>query len=63
VRVWASADAQPDFHATHHAAWREYTYFLHAPETTESRVRRAVDTLADIATTLPDLLRCRRRQR
>jgi len=46
VRVWASADALPDFHATHHAAWREYTYFLHAPETEDSRVRRAVDTLA-----------------
>ena len=46
VRVWASADPLPDFHATHHAAWREYTYFLHAPEASETRVRRAVDGLA-----------------
>lgn len=46
VRAWASADAPSDFHATHHARGREYTYFLYAPEVDESRVRRALDTLA-----------------
>ncbi len=32
VRAWASADAPDDFHATHHATRRTYTYYLHAPE-------------------------------
>ncbi|XVH32532.1 tRNA pseudouridine(38-40) synthase TruA [Haloferacaceae archaeon DSL9] len=31
IRAWAVADAPPDFHATHHAVRREYTYFLYAP--------------------------------
>ena len=31
IRAWASADAPPDFHATHHASRREYTYHLYAP--------------------------------
>ncbi len=31
IRAWASADVQPDFHATHHAQRRTYTYHLHAP--------------------------------
>jgi tRNA pseudouridine38-40 synthase len=46
VRAWASADAPSDFHATHHAIQREYTYFLYAPDADEHRVRRALDTLA-----------------
>jgi tRNA pseudouridine38-40 synthase len=46
VRAWASADAPSDFHATHHATEREYTYFLYAPDADESRVRRALDHLA-----------------
>jgi tRNA pseudouridine38-40 synthase len=46
VRAWASAEAPSDFHATHHATQREYTYFLYAPEADESRVRRALDALA-----------------
>jgi tRNA pseudouridine38-40 synthase len=29
IRAWASAPAPEDFHATHHAAAREYTYHLH----------------------------------
>ncbi|MDZ7850028.1 MAG: tRNA pseudouridine(38-40) synthase TruA [Halodesulfurarchaeum sp.] len=29
VHVWASADAPDDFHATHDAIAREYTYYLH----------------------------------
>ncbi|MFB6184129.1 MAG: tRNA pseudouridine(38-40) synthase TruA [Haloarculaceae archaeon] len=35
VRAWASADAPADFHATHDAAEREYTYHLYAPATGE----------------------------
>lgn len=31
VRAWAAADAPDDFHATHHATHREYTYHLYAP--------------------------------
>lgn len=31
IRAWASADVDADFHATHDAARREYTYYLHAP--------------------------------
>ncbi|WP_312910582.1 tRNA pseudouridine(38-40) synthase TruA [Natronosalvus caseinilyticus] len=31
VRAWASADAPTDFHATHHATRRAYTYHLYAP--------------------------------
>ena len=46
VRVWASTDAPGDFHATHHATRREYTYFLYAPDLDEKRVRRALDALA-----------------
>ena len=32
VRAWASADVGPDFHATHHAVRRVYTYYLYAPQ-------------------------------
>jgi tRNA pseudouridine38-40 synthase len=46
VRAWASADPPEDFHATHHATEREYTYSLYAPEFDERRVRRALDLLA-----------------
>jgi tRNA pseudouridine38-40 synthase len=53
VRAWASADVPPEFHATHHATEREYTYFLHAPEDENededevggSRTTRALDAL------------------
>ena len=31
VRAWASAEPPADFHATHHASAREYTYHLYAP--------------------------------
>ncbi|ELZ18281.1 tRNA pseudouridine synthase A [Natrinema thermotolerans DSM 11552] len=42
VRAWAAADAPPDFHATHHATRREYTYHLYAP-LTETDGAPAVD--------------------
>lgn len=32
VRAWAAADVPADFHATHHAVRRRYTYHLYAPE-------------------------------
>ena len=31
IRAWASADVDPDFHATHHAVRRIYTYYVYAP--------------------------------
>lgn len=31
IRAWASTDVDPDFHATHHAVRRVYTYYLYAP--------------------------------
>ena len=31
IQVWASAEAPDDFHATHHAVRRTYTYHLYAP--------------------------------
>ncbi|WP_408957116.1 tRNA pseudouridine(38-40) synthase TruA [Natrinema sp. 74] len=31
VRAWAAADAPAEFHATHHASRRTYTYHLYAP--------------------------------
>ncbi|MXR52034.1 tRNA pseudouridine(38-40) synthase TruA [Halovenus sp. WSH3] len=46
VRAWASADAPAEFHATHHARSREYTYYLHAPDADLSRTRAALDRLA-----------------
>jgi len=39
IRAWASADVDPDFHATHHAVRRVYTYYLYAP----SRRDRSLD--------------------
>ena len=46
VRAWASADAPADFHATHDATERTYTYFLHAPDADRGRARRALDALS-----------------
>ncbi|WP_181685735.1 tRNA pseudouridine(38-40) synthase TruA [Halorhabdus salina] len=46
VRAWASADVPADFHATHDAVEREYTYHLHAPAASLSRAREALSTLS-----------------
>ena len=46
IRVWASADAPPEFHATHDPDEREYSYVLHASGLDESRTRRALDALS-----------------
>jgi tRNA pseudouridine38-40 synthase len=46
VRAWAGADVPADFHATHDAAAREYTYYLHAPGADLDRARTALDRLA-----------------
>jgi tRNA pseudouridine38-40 synthase len=46
VRAWASTPAPEDFHATHDAVEREYTYFLHAPEASAARAREALAVVA-----------------
>jgi tRNA pseudouridine38-40 synthase len=45
VRAWAGARVPRDFHATHDAERREYTYYLHAPAADETRARAALDRL------------------
>ncbi|MFB6353828.1 MAG: tRNA pseudouridine(38-40) synthase TruA [Halobacteriales archaeon] len=46
VRAWASADVSADFHATHDATRREYTYFLPAPEAALGPARSAAERLS-----------------
>ncbi len=46
VRAWASADAPESFHATHDAASRTYTYYLHAPDASHERARTALAALS-----------------
>ena len=46
IRVWASAPTSSDFHATHDATEREYTYFMDGRALAESRTRRAVEELS-----------------
>ncbi|MFB6084419.1 MAG: tRNA pseudouridine(38-40) synthase TruA [Halorientalis sp.] len=47
VRVWATADAPAEFHATHDATSREYVYHCHAPPSRvdDDRARAAFDAL------------------
>ena len=46
IRVWASAEVSADFHATHDATAREYTYHLHAPDADSEAVRAVLDALS-----------------
>jgi len=43
IRAWASADVDDEFHATHHAARRTYTYLLYAPQDESLDGRPPVD--------------------
>ncbi len=43
VRAWASADAPPEFHATHDCAARAYVYHLYAPDADLDRARTVAD--------------------
>lgn len=46
IRAWASAPVPDDFHATHHAVSREYTYFLASGGIDSARLDAALDELA-----------------
>lgn len=46
IRAYAQANAPSDFHATHHASEREYTYFLHADGVREALARETLTRLA-----------------
>jgi len=46
VRAWAVADTPDDFHATHHATERGYTYYCYAPEAELGRAREAASALS-----------------
>ncbi|RQG92923.1 tRNA pseudouridine(38-40) synthase TruA [Natrarchaeobius halalkaliphilus] len=57
IRSWASACAPDDFHATHHASRREYTYHLHAPAVDDDRFAAACEALSgphDVHNLTPD---------
>ena len=46
IRAWAAADVSENFHATHHAGRRSYTYHLHAPAAADGHESHS-DSLAD----------------
>lgn len=46
IRAWAHADPSPEFHATHDATARTYTYHLHAPDGDPERARDALMALS-----------------
>ena len=46
IRAWAAADVPDDFHATHHAGRRTYTYHLHAPDADDRAAFEAADRLS-----------------
>jgi len=59
IRAWAAADTPADFHATHHARRRTYTYQLYAPAETidDGRLEYALTVLSgthDLHNLTPD---------
>ena len=46
VRAWASAEVDDEFHATHDAASRTYTYWLYAERADPERARDALDAVS-----------------
>lgn len=46
VRAWAAADVSADFHATHDATAREYTYYFRAPGADCEVARTVLDRLS-----------------
>ncbi|MFB6122972.1 MAG: tRNA pseudouridine(38-40) synthase TruA [Haloferacaceae archaeon] len=46
VRAWAAADVADDFHATHDAVSRTYTYHRYAPDVDDARACEAAAALA-----------------
>jgi len=46
VRAWASAAVSGEFHATHDAVERGYTYYLYAPNADDTLATEALDALA-----------------
>ncbi|MFB6153046.1 MAG: tRNA pseudouridine(38-40) synthase TruA [Halodesulfurarchaeum sp.] len=46
IGIWAEAIVPDDFHATHDAVAREYTYHLHAPEASRERAAEAASMLS-----------------
>lgn len=46
VRAWAHANAPADFHATHDAVSRTYTYYLSAPDAATELAREALSALS-----------------
>ncbi|WP_313693840.1 tRNA pseudouridine(38-40) synthase TruA [Halorarum halobium] len=52
IRVWASADAPAQFHATHDAAGRVYRYHLHAPADGPAGSDAPLDRARDAASRL-----------
>lgn len=46
VRAWAAADVPRDYHATHDATAREYTYYLFAPAADSGLARDTLEALA-----------------
>jgi tRNA pseudouridine38-40 synthase len=47
IRVWASADVVPAFHATHDAYYREYIYHCYAPRANLGLAKDASERLSD----------------
>ncbi|GAB3022810.1 tRNA pseudouridine(38-40) synthase TruA [Natronobiforma cellulositropha] len=59
VRSWAACDTPADFHATHHASERTYTYHLYAPpaRVDDERAEAALEALSgrhDVHNLTPD---------